>query len=134
MSRRFRKVAVLMGGPSSEREVSLRSGAAVAKGLREAGYDVAEMDIRGHDVEPPAGVEAAFIALHGEFGEDGQVQAILDRRRLPYTGSGPEASRASFDKVETKKIGEKEKQSAGQGESAQKRTLEVSRCRRARET
>ena len=92
-----------MGGPSSEREVSLRSGAAVAKGLREAGYDVAEMDIRGHDVEPPAGVEAAFIALHGEFGEDGQVQAILDRRRLPYTGSGPEASRASFDKVETKK-------------------------------
>jgi len=93
-----------MGGPSAERDVSLRSGAAVAKGLREAGYDVSEVDVRGPDFLLPAGVEAVFVALHGEFGEDGQVQAILERKKIPYTGSGPEASRTSFDKVLSKKI------------------------------
>lgn len=98
MNRRFRKVAVLKGGPSAEREVSLRSGAAVAKGLREAGYDVTEVDIQGHEVDVPAGIEAAFVALHGEFGEDGQIQALLNEKAIPYTGSGVEASRASFDK------------------------------------
>lgn len=98
MNRRFKKVAVLKGGPSSERDVSLRSGAAVAKGLREAGYDVTEIDVKGCAVDIPAGVEAVFVALHGEFGEDGQVQAILNRKGIPYTGSGVEASRASFDK------------------------------------
>ena len=92
-----------MGGPSAERDVSLRSGAAVAKGLREAGYDVSEVDVHGPDFILPAGVEAVFVALHGEFGEDGQVQATLEKRRMPYTGSGPEASRTSFDKVLSKR-------------------------------
>ena len=91
-----------MGGPSAERDVSLRSGAAVAKGLREAGYGVTEVDVKGYDLEIPAGVEAVFVALHGEFGEDGRVQAILNRKGVPYTGSGTEASRASFDKVISK--------------------------------
>lgn len=102
--RRFNKVAVLMGGPSSEREVSLRSGAAVAKGLREAGYDVTEVDVTGHTLELPAGIEAAFVALHGEFGEDGQIQTLLEQKGIPYTGSNPSASRASFDKLLTKAI------------------------------
>ena len=102
--KKFRKVGVLMGGPSSEREVSLRSGAAVAAGLRTAGYEVVDIDVKTADLEIPAGVEAVFVALHGEFGEDGTVQAILREKGIPYTGSGPEASRASFDKVLSKRI------------------------------
>jgi len=107
LSRRFKRVAVLKGGPSSERDVSLRSGAAVAKGLREAGYEVAEIDVKERAVNLPAGIEAVFIALHGEFGEDGQVQAILNQKGIPYTGSGVEASRASFDKEVSKRLCEK---------------------------
>ena len=101
---RFRKIAVLMGGPSSEREVSLRSGAAIAKGLRQKGYEVAEVDIRGRELELPPGIDAVFIALHGEFGEDGDVQSLLKGRGIPYTGSGVESSRLAFDKVGSKKV------------------------------
>lgn len=100
----FRKIAVLMGGPSSEREVSLRSGAAIANGLRQRGYDVAEVDIRGHELDLPPGIDAAFIALHGEFGEDGEIQSILKNRGIPYTGSGVDSSRLAFDKVGSKKV------------------------------
>lgn len=102
--KRWKKVAVLKGGPSSEREVSLRSGAAVAHGLRQVGYEVEEVDVTGHDLDLPAGIEAVFIALHGEFGEDGEVQSRLEARRIPYTGSGVMASRASFDKRMSKAI------------------------------
>jgi len=93
-----------MGGPSAEREVSLRSGSAVTKGLKEAGYEVFQVDVRGHDFTIQAGVEAVFVALHGEFGEDGQIQGLLEKKKMPYTGSGPEASRNSFDKILSKKI------------------------------
>ena len=92
-----------MGGPSSERDVSLRSGAAVLRGLRAAGYDAAGVDVTTRAVNLPAGVEAVFIALHGEFGEDGQVQEILDREAVPYTGSGVRASREAMDKLTTKR-------------------------------
>jgi len=102
--KRFRKVAVLKGGPSAERDVSLRSGAAVAKGLREAGYDVVEIDVTCHAVDLPPGIEAAFIALHGEFGEDGKVQSILRKKGIPYTGSSPEASATAFDKKLSKQL------------------------------
>jgi len=104
VQRRFHKVGVLMGGPSTEREISLASGRAVARGLREAGYEVVEVDVRGRELDLPASVEAVFIALHGEFGEDGQVQRLLEAQGIPYTGSGPAASRASFDKLITKRI------------------------------
>lgn len=93
-----------MGGPSSEREVSQNSGKAVAEALRTAGYDVAEIDLTGRQLELPEGIEAVFVALHGEFGEDGQVQELLKARNIPYTGSGPEASRRSFDKLLSKKV------------------------------
>lgn len=96
--RPFDKVGVLLGGPSSEREVSLRSGKAVANGLRQAGYDVTDVDITARRLDLPAGLEAAFVALHGEFGEDGQIQALLRDAGMPYTGSSPESSLASFDK------------------------------------
>jgi len=99
-------VGVLMGGASSEREVSLRSGAAVAQALRSAGHKVVEIDVRtetGGELEGQA-IDVAFIALHGRFGEDGRLQRILQDRGIPYTGSGPEASRLAMDKVETKRL------------------------------
>ena len=104
ISRKFNKVAVLMGGPSSERAISLKSGAAVANGLRTAGYQVVEVDVTDRTLTLPETVEGVFIALHGEFGEDGGVQQLLETRRLPYTGSNPTSSRASFDKRLSKKI------------------------------
>lgn len=93
-----------MGGFSNEREVSLRSGAAVARGLRQAGYTVAEVDIVGPDFVMPADVSAAFITLHGEFGEDGAIQERLEALGLPYTGSDPAASRLAFDKILSKEV------------------------------
>jgi D-alanine-D-alanine ligase len=93
-----------MGGPSAEREVSLRSGVAVAGGLREAGYTVSAVDVAGRTLDVPAGTDAVFIALHGEFGEDGSVQELLDREGIPYTGSGPAASRRAFDKILSKDV------------------------------
>lgn len=104
INKTFKQVAVLMGGPSQEREVSLKSGRAVAAGLRQAGYAVLEVEVVGRDFELPPGVEAVFIAMHGEFGEDGQVQDMLMRQKMPYTGSRPEASRIAFDKVRSKQL------------------------------
>lgn len=104
LMRKFKKVAVLKGGPSAEREVSLRSGAAVARGLRDAGYDVVEIDVTHRKLNIPDGVDAVFIALHGEYGEDGEVQSELDRLQLPYTGSGALASKSAFDKEISKRL------------------------------
>lgn len=102
---KFKKVAVLMGGVSSERDVSLRSGAAIANGLREAGCEVTEVVLNREAVDGlPAGCEAVFIALHGGYGENGGVQADLQKLGIPYTGSGPEASRIAMDKILTKQI------------------------------
>ncbi|MBL7015984.1 MAG: D-alanine--D-alanine ligase [Kiritimatiellales bacterium] len=92
---------MLKGGISAEREVSLVSGAAIAAGLRETGYDVTEIDVTAPDFTVPNGVEAVFIALHGTFGEDGGSQARLEELKLPYVGAGVEASRIAFDKLLT---------------------------------
>ncbi len=102
--RKFNKVAVLKGGPSSERTISLKSGAAVTLGLKAAGYDVIEVDVTGRSLNIPEAVEAVFIALHGEFGEDGQIQELLEAEKIPYTGSGPKSSRIAFDKRLSKDI------------------------------
>lgn len=101
-SPRFHRVAVLMGGTSSEREISLKSGDAVVQGLREAGYDVTPVVLDREELPALPGIEAAFVALHGRFGEDGGIQRLLNARKLPYTGSGAESSRVSFDKVLTR--------------------------------
>src|ERR1700693_1874398 len=98
-----KKIAVLCGGPSSEREVSLRSGSAVANALRSLGADAFKVDLRHGNVHLPAGTELAFNALHGTFGEDGTIQAILEEKGIPYTGEGEECSRLAFDKIESKK-------------------------------
>ncbi len=99
-------VAVLMGGPSAEREVSLVSGRECAAALREAGYRVVEVDC-GHDlaarldeIKP----DVAFNALHGRWGEDGCVQGILEWLRIPYTHSGVLASALAMDKVKAKEV------------------------------
>ena len=101
MQTSFQSVAVLKGGFSAEREVSLESGAAIANGLREAGYSVVEVDVVAPDFTVPSGVEAVFIALHGTFGEDGGAQARLTELGLPYVGAGVESSRRSYDKLLT---------------------------------
>jgi D-alanine-D-alanine ligase len=96
-------ITVMLGGPSSEREVSLRSGAAVAKALRALGHTVHELDPQQSSWVLPPGTEVVFLALHGSYGEDGTVQEQLEKLQVPYTGCGPEASRVAFDKVLTKK-------------------------------
>lgn len=100
-----RCVAVAMGGTSHEAEVSLRSGAAVAKALREVGYNVREAVLTEDSArEIPAGVEAVYIALHGGYGEGGDFQAALDALKLPYTGPGAAASRLCMDKTATRRV------------------------------
>lgn len=95
-------IVVMLGGPSTEREVSLRSGAAVAKALRGAGHDVSELDTKDANWTLPLRTDVVFLALHGTYGEDGQVQAQLDKIGVPYTGCDAESSRIAFDKVSTK--------------------------------
>ena len=97
-----KKIAVLMGGPGAEREVSLRSGAAVARALTACGAIVQEVDVTGPDFAVPADTELAFNIIHGTFGEDGQIQKILEERGIPYTGEGVEGSRIAFDKILSK--------------------------------
>lgn len=96
------KVGVLAGGFSSEREISLKSGKAVFDALSSSGLNVVFVDVKGPDIEEAVDIDVAFIALHGRFGEDGTVQKILSERRIPYTGSGPEASRVALDKIASK--------------------------------
>jgi D-alanine-D-alanine ligase len=93
----------MLGGPSSEREVSLRSGAAVAKALLSLGHTVHQLDPKDTTWQLPPETELVFLALHGSYGEDGTVQEALEKLGVPYTGCGPEASRVAFDKVLTKK-------------------------------
>lgn len=100
------KVAVLMGGPSAEREVSLVSGRECAKALREEGYDVTELDA-GQDIAERLRVldpDVVFNALHGRWGEDGCVQGILEWLHIPYTHSGILASSLAMDKERTKDV------------------------------
>lgn len=96
------RVAVLMGGTSAEREVSLRSGGAVASALRELGHEVVEVDV-GPDValrmaDLQGRIDAAFLALHGRMGEDGTIQGLLEILGIPYTGSGVMASALAMNK------------------------------------
>jgi len=95
-------ITVMLGGPSAEREVSLRSGAQVAKALRALGHEVHELDPRNPGWKLPANTDVVFLALHGTYGEDGMVQAELDVLGVAYTGCDAEASRIGFNKALTK--------------------------------
>lgn len=102
------RITVLHGGPSAEREVSLVSGKAVIEGLRAAGHDVFPSDISPDDLsglDHPADV--IFPVLHGQFGESGELQEILEQRGLPFVGSGSAASRLGIDKAQTKQAWER---------------------------
>jgi D-alanine-D-alanine ligase len=96
-------ITVMLGGPSAEREVSLRSGAAVVKALRSLGHEVVEIDPKNGEFNLPNETDVVFLALHGTYGEDGTVQRRLDDLGAIYTGCDAEASRIAFDKVLTKK-------------------------------
>jgi D-alanine-D-alanine ligase len=102
----FGKVAVLMGGPSAEREISLLSGNAILKALRERGVDAHAFDPAERAVADLKhdGFDRVFIALHGRFGEDGTVQGALEVLGIPYTGSGVMASALAMDKWRTKLV------------------------------
>ena len=96
-------VAVLMGGPGSERKVSLKSGEGVVDALRSIGAIVTPVDVTSADFSVPAGTRVAFNVVHGTFGEDGQIQRILDARGIPYTGEGVRGSELAIDKIASKK-------------------------------
>jgi D-alanine-D-alanine ligase len=100
------RVAVLCGGVGREREVSLESGRCVAEALRQGGLEVVVSDIRPDDMRvlDRKEIDVFFLALHGEFGEDGQLQQVFEDRGLVYTGCGPEASRLAFDKTAGKRL------------------------------
>lgn len=105
-TRKYHRIAVLKGGLSAEREVSLRSGAAVANALRGEGYDAIEVDV-GRDIAArlvEIAPDACFNALHGKFGEDGCMQGILETLSLPYTHSGVLASALAMHKERAKDI------------------------------
>ena len=95
-----------MGGKSSEREVSLNSGKNIAEALASLGtYEVFPIDLTEENLDAlPEGIDAAYIALHGGWGENGGVQAALDARRIPYTGPGVKASQIAMDKLKTKLV------------------------------
>jgi D-alanine-D-alanine ligase len=98
------KTAVLAGGIGQERDISLQSGDCVAKALKQIGLNAVIADIAPDnlDILENGSIDVFFIALHGKFGEDGQLQQILEDRGLCYTGSGPKASRLAFDKLSAK--------------------------------
>jgi D-alanine-D-alanine ligase len=99
------KVAVLMGGIGEERDISLQSGSCVAQVLKEAGLDAVTSDVGPDnlDILEDSNIDVFFLALHGRFGEDGQLQQILEDKSLQYTGSGPRACRLALDKMASKK-------------------------------
>ena len=106
----FGRIGVLMGGPSSEREISLKSGHAVYEALKQFGLEAVAIDIKTDsaqeitDLIKDSKIDCAFLALHGKFGEDGQIQEILETLQMPYTGSGINASKLAMDKIASRSI------------------------------
>ena len=107
---KFGRIAILMGGPSTERQISLKSGRAVYESLKNLGLDTVAIDITTDNPDENMRLikaqkpDCIFIALHGRFGEDGQIQEILDRMDIPYTGSGRLASHLGMDKAASMSI------------------------------
>lgn len=106
----FGRIGVLMGGPSSEREISLKSGKAVYEAFRQMGLEVVAIDIKTDSVKENISliknlkIDCAFLALHGRFGEDGSIQEILEILQIPYTGSRIRASKLAMDKIASRLI------------------------------
>ena len=94
-----KKIAVLMGGPGAEREVSLASGKAVLKALLELGYHAVAVDVTTTEIIMPEGVDLGFNVIHGTFGEDGQLQDAMEKLAIPYTGAGSASSKLAINKT-----------------------------------
>ena len=101
-----KRIGVLMGGSSHEREISLKSGTAILRALQEGGYQTVGIDVSSDIVKSllQERIDVAFIALHGRWGEDGTVQGLLELLRIPYTGSGVLASALAMNKIKAKEI------------------------------
>jgi len=97
-----KRIALALGGPGSERDVSLATGKGVAEALSSLGAEVISLDIKDANFSVPEGVVAVFNVIHGTFGEDGQLQRILEQRGIPYTGAGSATSELAFDKARSK--------------------------------
>lgn len=93
-----KKIAVLMGGPGAEREVSLASGKAVLKALVDQGLDAVGVDVTSTEINLPEGTQLAFNVIHGTFGEDGQLQDAMEKLGVPYTGAGSASSKLAINK------------------------------------
>jgi D-alanine-D-alanine ligase len=106
LKKQLGRVGVLLGGTSSEREISLQSGAAVVAALEEAGIEHVAIDVGAHAIADiqAAKIDRAFLALHGAGGEDGRIQAVLEYLNIPFTGSGVQASALAMDKLRTKQL------------------------------
>ena len=98
------RIGVLAGGRSAEREISIKTGNAVAGSLKESGYNVVTFDLDENFAENLKNIDVCFIALHGTYGEDGRVQGALDIFGIPYTGSGVLASALAMDKIKSKAL------------------------------
>jgi len=97
-----KKIALLKGGPGSERHVSIKTAESVAEALRSLGAEVVEVDVIGPEFDVPEDTFIAMNLIHGTFGEDGEIQAILEARGIRYTGAGVQTSRVAFDKALSK--------------------------------
>ena len=111
LRKKFGRIGILMGGDSPEREISLKSGTAVYQALKKEGAECVIVDIKNTKNKPKLKMDilnlhldVAFIAMHGDFGEDGQLQAILQELNIFYTGSGPKASRLAMNKIASRRI------------------------------
>ena len=100
----YGNILVLAGGPSSEREISLKSGSAVFDALKRKGLSACFLDIKNDQELEKIKADIVFIALHGRFGEDGTVQSILEKSNIPYTGSGIESSKLALDKITSREM------------------------------
>ncbi len=97
-----KRIALVMGGPGSERDISLATGKGVAEALTSLGAEVVELDVRDANFTVPDGLLAVFNVIHGTFGEDGQLQRVLESRGISYTGAGSASSELAFDKSRSK--------------------------------
>jgi len=106
LKKQLGRVGVLLGGTSSEREISLQSGAAVVAALAEAGIEHVAIDVGDNAIADiqAANIDRAFLALHGAGGEDGRIQAVLEYLKIPFTGSGVQSSALAMDKLRTKQL------------------------------
>ena len=112
-----KRIAVLMGGPGSERDVSLATARGVSKALRSLGPEVTDVDVKDENFQLPQGIDLAFNTIHGTFGEDGRLQRILEERGVPYTGEGVAGSETAFDKIRSKERFDENKVASPEWES-----------------